>query len=95
MTELEHVFPDPDRRDDALERLLTDVYSTTERTQLTAAELRALQASSVGLDGYGAAAVLGVAYETVKSQLKTGRRALRAKNTTHACCEALRQGLIR
>jgi len=91
---IEQLWPDPDRREDALERLLVRVYSTTERTHVTPAELRALQALSVGLDEHGCAAVLGVGHETVKRQLVKARRALRAKNTTHACCEALRQGLI-
>jgi DNA-binding CsgD family transcriptional regulator len=96
MIDLEHLWPDPDRRDDALYRVAAAVgHSPPERTQVHPAELRALQAVSVGLDERGAAHVLGLARMTVTTQLRDARRALRAKNTTHACCEALRQGLIR
>lgn len=38
--------------------------------------------------------VLGLAVETVKTHMKRARRKLQAKNTAHACSEALRRGLI-
>jgi len=53
-----------------------------------------LQAVSFGLDRNGVAAVYNLSPFTVTEQLKAARRALRAKNTTHAVAEALRQGLI-
>jgi DNA-binding CsgD family transcriptional regulator len=96
MIDLEHLWPDEDRRDDALYRVALAIgRCPPERTAVHAGELRALQASSFGLDADGVSVVLGLSLETIKTQLKTARRALRAKNTTHACCEALRQGLIR
>lgn len=66
-----------------------------ERERLTPSELRALEAVSRGMTGEMAAELLGVAFETIQSQLKSARYRLRAKNTTHACCEAIRRGLIR
>lgn len=89
-------WSDPDRRDDALLRILTRVYEQPEeRSTLTPGELRAIEAMSHGLGEIGAAEVIGVRPLTLKKQLKRARRVLRAKNTTHACCEALRRGLIR
>jgi DNA-binding CsgD family transcriptional regulator len=104
--DLEHLWPDPDRRDSACMRALIRVAAQPERwtikaapmvprDSLTDAELRTLQAMSVGLSRYEAAEVLGVGLETVKDRLKVARRILAAKTTAHACCEALRQGLIR
>lgn len=62
---------------------------------LMPSEARVLEAASRGLTAEMTADMLGVAYETVKTELKSARRRLRAKNTTHACCEAIRLGLIR
>lgn len=95
MIELEHLWPDPDRRDEALFRVAVAIGRAHERTHLTPMEVRVLEALSHGLGREGAAEVLGVTVETVKSWTLQARRVLRAKNTTHACCEALRQGLIR
>jgi DNA-binding NarL/FixJ family response regulator len=64
------------------------------RDTLTELERRTLEAMSRGLEREGAAELTGVSVEVVKDRLKVARRVLRAKNTTHACCEALRQGLI-
>jgi DNA-binding CsgD family transcriptional regulator len=61
----------------------------------TPAELRALEATSYGLTSEMVGDLLGISPETVKRQLSSARYRLRAKNTTHACCEALRRGLIR
>ncbi len=88
-------WSDPDRRDDALMRCLLRVVVQPEpRDTLTERELRALECMSRGLERTGTAAVLGVSTDRVAGMLTVARRVLRAKNTTHACCEALRQGLI-
>ena len=64
------------------------------RDTLTEPERRTLEAMSHGLDREQTGQVLGVSVEVIKDRLKVARRVLRAKNTTHACCEALRLGLI-
>lgn len=61
---------------------------------LTKAEVRVLQCLSVGLGASGAADVLGVSWNTVNTQSKCARIKLRAKNTVHACCIAIAEGLI-
>jgi LuxR family transcriptional regulator len=61
---------------------------------LTPQQARTLEAMSRGLNREEAADVLGITVESVKTHLRLARRALRAKTTTHACCEALRRGLI-
>lgn len=88
------LMPDPDRRDEALLRCLVDVHSY-EPELLTPAQTRVLGALSHGLGDRGAADLLGVTVESVKEAAKLARRKLQARNTTHACCEALRRGLIR
>lgn len=96
MDELEALWPDPARREDALERVTVRVgVGDLRRQELDRKDRDVLQAVSVGLTSIEAAEVLGVPHETVKDRLKACRRVLRAKTTTHACCEALRQGLIR
>lgn len=87
-------WPDPDRRDDALIRLACAVHSSG-KPDLTPTQLRCIEAASHGLDARGIGEVIGAQATTVKTHLKLARRLLRAKNTTHACCEALRLGLIR
>ena len=64
------------------------------RSELTAAEVRVVAAMSHGLTTEMSADLLGVAMETVKTQLKAARLRLRGKNTTHAVANALRLGLI-
>jgi LuxR family quorum sensing-dependent transcriptional regulator len=95
--DLKHLWPDPDRRDDALIRCLEDVYRSQARStiELSPQEKRCIECASYGLDAYESADLLGVGYESVKTHLKHTRRKLRAKNTMHAVAEALRQGLIR
>lgn len=61
---------------------------------LSVAELEALTAVSNGLTSRMAGELLIKEEETIRSQLKAARMKLRAKNTTHACCMAIRQGLI-
>lgn len=92
MVELEHLWPDPDRRDDALERLAARVE--VGRATLTECERRCLIAASAGLDRRETALIYSVTPETIDKQLLMARRRLRAKNTTHAVAQAIRQGLI-
>lgn len=88
-------WSDPDRRDAALLHCLIDVHSTPEpRSSLTLRERQVLEALSRGMGNDGTADLLGIGVETVKTRTMHARWALRAKNTTHACCEALRRGLI-
>jgi DNA-binding NarL/FixJ family response regulator len=61
---------------------------------LSEPELAALRFLSRGLSVGDTAAALGKHHTTIADQLKLIRRKLRAKNTTHACCEAIRHGLI-
>lgn len=62
--------------------------------ELTRAETRALIATATGLRAPEAAKVLGVTEDSFDAALLSARRKLRAKNTTHAVANALRQGLI-
>ncbi len=95
---------DPERQDAALLRLLLRCSDVAERNKggadlrafrLSAEELRTLQALSYGVGSQGAADLTGYTLEGVKSHTKQARRILGAKNTTHACCQAVRLGLIR
>lgn len=61
---------------------------------LTETERRTLEAISRGLTCKMAADLFGVSPETIKSRIATARYKLRAKTTAHACCEAIRGGLI-
>jgi DNA-binding CsgD family transcriptional regulator len=92
------LWPDPDRRENGLYKALIDVHQQQDpydkQPDLQPDERRCLQAAAAGLQTKEIAAVFGMSYLTVQDQLKAARRRLRAKNTTHACCEALRHGLI-
>jgi DNA-binding CsgD family transcriptional regulator len=57
-------------------------------------ELAVLRCLSRGMTAQMAADANFFALDTVKTHLKGARYRLRAKNTTHACCEAIRRGLI-
>lgn len=61
---------------------------------LTTAERRCLTAAAAGLRRRESATVFGLSPHTVDRELLTARRRLRAKTTTHAVAEAIRQGLI-
>ena len=91
---LEALWPDEDRRDNALERVLARVNHEPE-PELTATQLRVLEAASYGLGGHERAEVLGLTYNQQHDQEWLARRALRAKNLPHAVAEALRKGLIK
>jgi DNA-binding CsgD family transcriptional regulator len=77
------------------EEMIDSAIVAPWRTDLSDAELRVLEASSRGLTYEMTADLLFVEASTVRRHLKAARHRLRAKNTTHACCEAIRQGLIR
>lgn len=61
---------------------------------LSPRELEALRYLSRGLTLDQTATAMICAHDTIKTRLKAARFKLRAKNTTHACCEAIRRGLI-
>ncbi len=94
MEDLVQIWPDRDRRSDALLRCLIDVHQHEPPDALTPNQARVLEALSRGLGDKGAADLLGVTIESIKTSSQLARRKLKAKNTTHACCEALRRGLI-
>jgi DNA-binding CsgD family transcriptional regulator len=87
-------WDDPDRRDDALDRVAAAANIHQPRTVLRPAEINVARCISHGLDRAATAETLGITYETVKQHLKTLRATLACKTTTQACCEAIRQGLI-
>jgi DNA-binding CsgD family transcriptional regulator len=64
------------------------------RGSLSPAEKRVLLMASHGMQAKMIAEVFGISKQTVLSQLKSARYALRAKNTAHAIALALRMGLI-
>lgn len=90
---LSELWPDPDRRVEALARVAERVYSDDRGP--TRRELDCLTAASHGLREHETAELLGVAYSTVHDTLARARRVLRAKTTTQAVVLALRAGLIR
>ena len=94
--ELEHLWPDPDRRHDALLRVERRIESQPDdRSTLTAPEAQVIEALSYGLRRSEIADVLGISLETVKERRRRAMRVLRAKTTPHAVALALRQGMIR
>lgn len=62
--------------------------------QLSPREVETLRYLSRGLSLDQTATAMICALDTVKTRLKGARFKLSAKNTTHACCEAIRRGLI-
>lgn len=87
-------WPDEDRRDAALERVLIRTATIEERDRLRAGERAVLLALSHGLDRREAAVALGYSLETVKVYLRDAKRILAAKTAAHAVAEAIRRGLI-
>jgi DNA-binding NarL/FixJ family response regulator len=69
-------------------------YASATRTELTERELEVLNCASHGMDAEHIAGHLFIALGTVKAHLKAARYRLKAKNTAHACCLAIRQGLF-
>lgn len=78
--------PIPDR--------LLGTLGDERRFRLTPPELRVLTCISHGMTYEMAANTLGVSRNTVISQRETAVLKLRAKTTTHAVAQAIRQGLI-
>ena len=76
-----------------VEQIPSNAYTAT-RPDLTPAELAVVECASRGLTPSMTAELRAVTRATILTQLKAARYKLRAKNTTHACCEALRRGLI-
>jgi DNA-binding NarL/FixJ family response regulator len=56
--------------------------------------LECLRYASHGLEREAVADAMGITVETVMTHLAYARRDLGARNTMHACCIALRLGLI-
>ena len=66
-----------------------------EERKLTPQQLLVLQYFSRGLKtNTEVGEAMGISMWTVDSHLRLARKRLRAKTTTHACCEAIRKGLI-
>lgn len=64
------------------------------RSPLTERELEVLRYLSRGLTRRMVAELLFIEEQTVMNHVKNARFKLKAKNITHACCEAIRQGVI-
>ena len=68
--------------------------ASIERGTITPTEIRVVQWISVGLGDQDIADEMGRSVWTVKSQVCSVMRKLRAKNRGHAACIALREGII-
>jgi DNA-binding CsgD family transcriptional regulator len=96
------------RADDILARMRADTESdwptrlmvavlgadTTAGTQVTPAEVNVLRCLSQGTGIDGAADLLSKSEWTIRDQILSARRRLRAKDNAHAVALAIRQGLI-
>jgi DNA-binding CsgD family transcriptional regulator len=101
---LEQLWPDADRRHEALLRVAGRVSGRLpfpergsflpSRCELSPYERRVLMAIASGLNRDEAATVLGYTLESVKDALRRVRRILGAKTTAHAVAVALRTGVI-
>lgn len=88
-------WTDPDRRNEAIDRILNDMaHAPKPNTNLTPAELRVVYCLSYGLGSRGAAEMCNITYETARDHSKHARRKLRARDTTHLIAIAIRRGLI-
>ena len=91
-------WTDPDRRDEALERLVQHMNNTPTDPYgdkpLSPVEFRIVTALSYGVGDKGAAALCDVSYHTARSHIKHAQAKLRAKNSVHMVAKALRQGII-
>lgn len=76
------------------QRLADDERDLPDPPELSPGEQRVLQLASCGVPPTEIHKALRVSYETVKTQLASARAKLHAKNTGHACCKALRRGMI-
>lgn len=84
------VFQIKQRRNDP--HITPSYRGTTE--PVTVRELDVLRCYSRGLTADMVAETLGITIQTVKAHTRSARPKLAAKNTMHACCEAIRRGLI-
>jgi DNA-binding CsgD family transcriptional regulator len=89
----------PDALIDALKRTpVVDVMPGravwATRPELSENELAVLRCMSRGMTRKMTADTLNYSFEQIKELLQSARYRLSAKNTTHACCEAIRRGLI-
>jgi DNA-binding CsgD family transcriptional regulator len=64
------------------------------KTPVSPKELEVLAQLSIGYTSKQVARRLGKSPLTVKEQIASARKKLSAKTQTHACCEAIRKGLI-
>ncbi len=109
MSELELIWPDPDRREAALQRISEATVGRHRNNGKHAAlnrrrrgpshrpsphELRLVTARSYGLGLRGTADALGMNYESVKSSLRLARQRVGAKDTSHLVAICLRRGWI-
>jgi DNA-binding CsgD family transcriptional regulator len=107
--DVDDIWPDPDRRDGALERVgrsvLFDVQSPNlrrwhrrafdvTRYGITDQERRVVSGLAGGLTRQETAEVLGVTLESVKHSVKFAKRKLQAKTLPQLVANAIRQGLI-
>lgn len=72
----------------------TNLPCNARHGDLTPSEMKVLAAASYGLEATMIADLYEISFFTVKDHLKAARVKLRAKNTAHACCIAIRQGII-
>lgn len=77
-----------------IERVASLGIRALTRKQLTPAETQVLRLASVGLSEKQIVRALQRSPGTVKNHLRAARWKLDAENTVHACCEALRRGVI-
>ena len=101
MSVLDDAWPDPDRRDEALERLARNLQRGgiaprhgDNEFGLSPMEIRCLRAASYGQTTVDTGALFGLSPASIASHLRWARRRLRAKTTAHAVAEALRHDLI-
>lgn len=90
VTSLDAEWPDPDRRENALERLLLRVAEC----ELSPAEVGCLQGIASGLTERETAEAFGWNKDSVHKMLERARRLLGAKTSAQAVAIALRAGLI-
>ena len=66
-----------------------------DQPQLTPREIEVLQQLALGRGVAEAAKSLGIAFETVRTHVRTGKRKLKENTAAGAVAEALRRGLIK
>lgn len=84
-------WTDPDRREEAIDRLLARLEI---EEPLSPTEVKITAALSHGMGEKGAAEIYGVSYQTVRTHSQRARRKMRAKNNVHLVAICLRRGVI-